>query len=125
MHHDLTPDEYIALRASVGWPTMARDTAAHALDESHALVTERDDDGRLIGLARAIGDGFYVVIVDVMVHPDEQENGVAHRLLERLLADDQVERAGHLSLFAAPDATGLYESFGFEAGGGVYMRLTE
>ncbi|GGO93045.1 hypothetical protein GCM10011584_30820 [Nocardioides phosphati] len=125
MKPTLTPDEYVALRAAVEWPTMSAERAAEALRDSLATATERDDNSRLIGLARAIGDGFYVVIVDVMVHPDEQENGVAHRLLERLLAHEQVEGAGHLSLFAAPDATGLYESFGFEAGGGVYMRLTE
>lgn len=125
MDSDVTSDEYVSLRAAVGWPTMPVSVAEAALRDSIAIATERDDDGRLIGFARAIGDAFYVIVVDVMVDPDEQENGVGHRLLEQLLAAPPVAGAGHLSLFAAPDATGLYESFGFEAGGGVYMRRTE
>jgi GNAT superfamily N-acetyltransferase len=96
--------------------------AREALRDSISLATERDADGRLIGLARAIGDGFYVVVVDVMVHPDEQENGVGHRVMKTLLEDPRVADAGHLALFAAPDAVELYESFGFREENGVYMR---
>lgn len=122
MHSAVTPDEYIALRTAVGWPGMAHDVAAAALRDSVALSSFRDEGGRLVGLARAIGDGFYVVIVDVMVCPAEQENGIASTLLSSLLEDPQVQRAGHLALFAAPDAVELYESFGFRAEGGTYMQ---
>lgn len=122
MHPALTADEYIALRASVGWPTMAPDVAEAVLDQSLAAVTARDDEGRLIGLARAVGDAFYAIVVDVIVAPDEQENGVAAELMESLLADPHLERAGHVALFSAPEAIELYESFGFKAEGGTYMQ---
>lgn len=122
MHPALTADEYLALRVSVDWPAMTPDVAAAALDSSLAVATARDDEGRLIGLARAVGDGFYAIVVDVIVAPDEQENGVAANLLESLLADPAISRAGHVALFAAPDATELYASFGFRAEGGIYMQ---
>lgn len=118
----LTADEYLALRVSVGWPAMTPPTAESALADSLAIVTARDDEGRLIGLARAVGDGFYAIIVDVIVAPDEQDNGVAAQLLESLLADPAIDRAGHVALFAAPEAIELYESFGFRAEGGTYMQ---
>lgn len=120
----LTAREYVDLRAAVGWPTMAAEEAATALEASLAVVTERDDDERLIGMARAVGDGFYAIVVDVMVAPAEQDHGVATTLLTRLLDHPRVKNAGHLALFAAPDAVELYESFGFAAEGGIYMRRT-
>ncbi len=118
----LTPDEYADLRAAVGWPPTPPEQASAALARSIALAVIRDDSGNPIGLARAVGDGFYVVIVDVIVAPAEQENGVAHRALAALLEDPRVHAAGHLCLFAAPDAVDLYESFGFRPEDGVYMR---
>jgi ribosomal protein S18 acetylase RimI-like enzyme len=118
----LTPDEYVDLRAAVDWPTMSAETAASALDASVAIATERDEAGRLVGMARAIGDGFYVIIVDVIVSPQQQDQGIASTLLSRLLDLPQVRDAGHLALFAAPDAVELYESFGFRDESGVYMR---
>lgn len=122
MELPLTASEYVDLRAAVGWPTMSADAASAALDASLAIATERNEEGQLIGLARAIGDGFYAVVVDVMVAPHEQENGVGHRILQQLLGQPPVQQAGHLALFAAPDAVELYESFGFRDESGVYMR---
>lgn len=122
MEPSLTPDEYVALRAAVGWPTMSAEVAAGALRDSLAVVTSRDDEGNLVGIARAIGDGFYVIVVDVIVSPPAQEQGIASTLLGRLLDHPRVKDAGHLALFAAPDAVELYESFGFRDESGVYMR---
>lgn len=124
MDSRLSPEEYIALRTAVGWPRCTPEQASAALEASLALAVVRNDRGHAIGLARAVGDSFYVVIVDVMVNPAEQENGVAHRALAALLEDPRVHAAGHLCLFAAPDAVELYESFGFRAEEGLYMRRT-
>ena len=123
MDATLTPVEYAELRAAVGWPEVSAEQAAAALAASLAITTVRStDNGRLVGLARAVGDGFYAVVVDVMVDPREQDQGIAHRMLEELLARPAVVRAGHVALFAAPDAVELYESLGFLAENGVYMR---
>lgn len=117
----LTPEEYAALREAVDWPPCPPEDAALALDKSLAVATARSADGRLVGLARAVGDGFYVVVVDVIVDPREQDQGIAHRLLTDLLEAQPVRAAGHLTLFAAPDAVGLYEELGFQEEKGVYM----
>lgn len=124
MELPLSASEYVDLRAAVGWPTMSTEAASAALDASLAIAVERDHNGQLIGLARAIGDGFYAVVVDVMVDPPEQDHGVARALLTRLLDDPRVQAAGHLSLFAAPEAEELYEDFGFRAEGGTHMERT-
>ena len=117
----LTANEYLDLRAAVDWPTCSSAEAEDALHKSLAVATARNAEGHLVGLARAVGDGFYVVVVDVIVDPREQDQGIAHRLLTDLLAAQPVRDAGHLTLFAAPDAVGLYEELGFQEEKGVYM----
>ena len=117
----LTPEEYADLRTTVDWPPCPPEEAVEALHKSLAVATARNAEGRLVGLARAVGDGFYVVVVDVIVDPREQDQGIAHRLLSDLLDAQPVRSAGHLTLFAAPDAVGLYEELGFREEKGVYM----
>ncbi|MDO7866987.1 GNAT family N-acetyltransferase [Nocardioides jiangxiensis] len=121
MEPTVTPAEYAALRAAVDWPVCPPAEAEAALQRSLAVAIARNADGRLVGLARAVGDGFYVVVVDVIVDPREQDQGIAHRLLTDLLATQPVRAAGHLTLFAAPEAVGLYEELGFREEKGVYM----
>jgi hypothetical protein len=63
------------------------------LGNSVAVVTERDGDGRLIGLARAVGDGLYVFIVDVMVAPPRNPEVSGIRLMHTLLGHPRLEQA--------------------------------
>jgi hypothetical protein len=51
----ITVQEYVDLRASVGWQSPAPDLVARALAESIGVVTERDSDGVPIGLATRMG----------------------------------------------------------------------
>jgi ribosomal protein S18 acetylase RimI-like enzyme len=118
----LTVQEYIDLRASVGWLSPSPDTVARALSESLGVATERDNDGALVGLARAVGDGIYVLIVDVIVDPSFQGQGIGASLVRALLSQERIKNGAHVALFAAPDVVGFYERLGFNRQDGSYLR---
>lgn len=93
-----------------------------SLDLSLAVVAERSPSGSLVGLARAVGDGMYVLIVDVMVLPSWQRRGIGRRLIERMVASYAVDHGNHVALFAAPDVAPFYEALGFRPDEGSYLR---
>ena len=83
-------------------------------------ILERDDavgawDGeRLVGFARALSDGhFHAYIEDVMVHPNYRRQGIADRLLRRLV--DALADVDTLTLFCGADLVPLYERHNFRA----------
>lgn len=85
---ELVREGVLALYAAVGWTayTDSPEMLARALAGSHRVVAAHRD-GRLVGLARSISDGVTVVYLqDVLVHPDEQRQGVGRLLLEELFA---------------------------------------
>lgn len=106
----------------MGWSSPSPEKVTYALARSLEVVTERSESGELIGLARAVGDGMYVLIVDVVVAPAWQGKGVGRRLMERMVASYSVDHGNHVALFAAPDVAPFYEALGFRADEGSYLR---
>lgn len=111
----------LALYDAVGWTAYTRDPERlrRSLTGSHLVLTVRDDDGTLLGLARTVSDGESVCYVqDVLVHPDARRSGVGRVLLQEVL-----ERYRHcmfvaLSTDAADTEDGrrshpFYRSLGF------------
>jgi GNAT superfamily N-acetyltransferase len=93
----LSRDEAYDLYDSVGWTgyTKDPDKLVRSLSGSHLLLTARDVNGRLIGLARTISDGETVCYVqDLLVRPDAQRGGVG-----RLLMGDLQRRYGNCRFF--------------------------
>jgi GNAT superfamily N-acetyltransferase len=79
---------------------------------SNLVVTARQDDGRLIGLARSISDGAYATYLsDLAVVAEHQRTGVGRALVER--THDEVPET-RLILLAAPAAVGYYPRIGME-----------
>lgn len=112
-----TVDEFHALAAAVGWldhfhwPTIDEALAASILG---AVALEVD--GAAIGMARMLGDGRqYLMIHDVIVHPEHQGEGIAEALVDRLLtrAGESAAAPVWVGLFASPEAEHLYEQAGF------------
>lgn len=110
-----TPEEYIALRIMMGWGAIYEATARQTLERAVFTVCMRRN-GRLLGLARVIGDGvLYFTIADVIVHPDLQGGGHGLTLMNAVVA--------YLKRAAKPGATiaivpmkgreAFYERFGF------------
>jgi len=111
-----TAEQWMALRASMGWATFPPEVAEKSLNATWYCVCAFDGD-KLIGMGRVLGDGvisFY--IGNVMVLPSYQNEGVGKRIIERILA--HVERnaapGAIASLFSIKGKEGFYGQLGFE-----------
>ncbi|MCA0251093.1 MAG: GNAT family N-acetyltransferase [Actinobacteria bacterium] len=107
--------EFVALYDRVQWRAYTRDSArlAAAVAASLAVVTARLD-GRLVGLARVVGDGLTIVYLqDILVVPDLQRTGIGRELLRRVLAPYQDVRQKVLITDDEPRQRAFYESMGF------------
>ncbi len=78
----------LALYASVGWtsytqnPEMLRAACGQSL-----LALGAYEDGHLVGLVRAVGDGESILYVqDLLVRPERQRQGVGTALFREILA---------------------------------------
>lgn len=116
-------EEALALYRAVGWTayTQLPERLLRGLAGSHLVITARDDDGTLLGLARTVSDGESICYIqDILVHPDAQRRGVGRALLQ-----DVRERYRHCMFVAlSTDAEGtpdakrshpLYRTLGFRS----------
>ncbi|MGK0715848.1 GNAT family N-acetyltransferase [Leucobacter sp. W1153] len=121
-----TPTEHARLAASVGWQSHFDDHLRTAsLSASLAGVVFIDEIDGAVGMARAVGDGWqYAYIQDVIVHPDYEGQGIATKLVERLveLLRPQGKAELFLGLFASEEAVSVYESLGFQSTGAIGMH---
>lgn len=124
-----TPAEHAALAAAVGWQGHFDDEVrAASLAASLAGVVCEDERGAVVGMARAVGDGLqYAYVQDVIVRPEHAGEGIATRLVSRLL--ELLRPTGDVELFvglfASDEAVGVYEGLGFtrEEAIGMHLRL--
>ena len=85
-----------------------------AIEKSWYALSAFDSD-KLVGFGRVIADGVHhAFIVDIIVHPQYQSNGIGSLLLERLVTKCKEENIRDIQLFAAADKYGFYEKHGFE-----------
>lgn len=76
--------ETLALYDAVGWTAYTRDPdrLQRSLAGSHLVLTVRDDDGSLLGLARTVSDDESICYLqDILVHPDARRRGVGRALV--------------------------------------------
>ena len=81
-------EEILPLYEAVGWsnytsnPTMLQ----NALEHSLFLISARDEDGKLVGFLRAVGDGYSILYIqDIIVLPEYQRQGIGTQLLRQTL----------------------------------------
>ena len=81
-------EEILPLYEAVGWtnyttnPTMLK----NALEHSLFLISARDENGKLIGFLRAVGDGYSILYIqDIIVLPEYQRQGIGTQLLRQTL----------------------------------------
>ena len=113
----ITPEEYMDMRRVVGWKEFPVEEAAEGLKNSMILCCIRDN-GKVIGVGRAVGDhGYVVYIADVIVRPEYQGQGLGRTVITYLL--DQIKasmKPGYkvmVSLLSATGKEGFYEKAGF------------
>ena len=80
--HDIPATEYNNLRIGAGWRGLSLEQAQTGLDNAAYLISAWDGD-RPVGVARVISDrGYIYLIVDVIVAPEYQHQGVGSKLLQ-------------------------------------------
>jgi ribosomal protein S18 acetylase RimI-like enzyme len=108
-----TPAEYCELRKKCGLSLKTEHAATIGLPKSLYSITIREE-GRLIGMGRAIGDlGCHVQITDIAVHPDFQKQGLGFKIMEKIMTFviKECPECCYVNLFA--DVDFLYKKFGF------------
>ena len=109
-------DSLCALYNSVGWSTYTRDVNGllAAIKGSDFLVTA-EENGSLIGLARAISDDASIVYIqDILVRPSHQGRGIGKGLVEAILDRYQHVRQKVLLTDDRPEQLQFYASLGFK-----------
>ena len=133
---DITFEEYNELRKLVGWGTISERQFNTSIPNSR-FITVGKCDGKTISMARAVGDGgYHLLIVDVIVHPDFQGQGIGKEMLSQLInfvKNGYVEKGETtmVSLLSAKGKEPFYEKLGFmkrpndERGAGMSLFYTQ
>ncbi len=109
--------ELVELYESVNWLLYSTDPdgLARAVDRSTYVVTARDADGELIGLARGVSDDVSILhIQDVLVRPDRQRQGIGRFLVLVVLQRFRHVRQRVLLTDDEPRQLAFYRSLGFQ-----------
>ena len=111
-------EEIFPLYEAVGWtnyttnPTMLK----NALEHSLFILTARDEEGKLIGFLRAVGDGYSIVYIqDIIVLPEYQRQGIGTQLLRQTLEYFKEVYQMILTTDSELKTLAFYESNGFTA----------
>lgn len=114
---DIKVEEYNNLREQVGWNKTDEKRVEKALKES-AFIKKAVIDNEVVGMARAISDGLYVLIVDVVVSQKYQNKGIGKLLMNALLEDikNSINTGESISvnLVSMKDKEEFYEKCGFQ-----------
>ena len=116
------PPEFLRSAARLyriaGWVDEGDDCGflAAALKNSCAVCAAFDDDGSLIGMGRALGDGVSDAYVqDVVVDPGFRRRGVGGTIVRTLVAELRERGVDWIGLVGEPGTESFYRSLGFHA----------
>jgi len=112
----ITVDEYNLLREAVGWGMCKPDRVQVALERSDFLTVAQAG-GNSVGMARVVHDGLQALVMDVMVLPAYQGQGIGKALMKNVMKFlDELSQDGGIfvNLMSALGKDGFYEQFGFE-----------
>lgn len=115
----ITIEEYLGIRARVGWIRLQEKQADTALKNSLLTVGIYDGEN-LVGMGRLVGDGAVICYVqDLIVIPEYQHKGVGSEILDALIEYvEELRMAGTqmmLCLMCAKGRESFYEKHGFVA----------
>ncbi len=113
----ISVEDYNSLRGGAGWGAVEETQARTGIDNSFFLVAAVAD-GQTVGMARVVSDGgYYMLIVDVIVRPDYQGQGIGQAMvaqaLEHIRAYLRPGQKAMVNLMAAKGKEPFYEKFGF------------
>ena len=110
-------EDYYRLRESVNWLNFSEQQTQKALNSSLYTVIAVENN-QTIGMGRLRGDGLYYMIVDIIVHPAYQKNGVGSQIINMIIkyVDDETPINGRSSiqLIAEKGKETFYQKMGFK-----------
>jgi len=112
----ITVEAYNNLWKSAGWSERSQEQNAIGLSNSIVFVAEHE--GVPVGITRIITDGgFFALIVDVIVHPNYQGNGIGKTLVQKALdylkGKLPTNWEIYVCLMSVKGKEGFYEKLGF------------
>ena len=121
--------EILRLYKSVGWTayTDQMEVLRKGFESSMLTLAAYEDD-QLLGIIRAVGDGYTIVFVqDILVFPEHQRKGIGSTLLQAILDRYSHVRQIELATDNTPKTIAFYKSMGFremsEIGCCGFMRI--
>ncbi|MDX2102484.1 MAG: GNAT family N-acetyltransferase [Alphaproteobacteria bacterium] len=93
--------------------TLTPSIVGHAFDGSNLVTSARSQDGRLLGLCRALTDfSRHCFVATLAVHPSAKQQGIGKALLH--FTHSQAGDPSKIVVFlhSSPDAVGFYEHIG-------------
>ncbi len=116
IENSIVTKEYNKLRNSVGWDSKEENLVSEAIKNS-AIVKKIIVNNKIVGMARAIGDGLYYLIVDVIVDKEHQGNGIGKMLIEEIVKDvynkTKLGQKASINLISMQGKEAFYEKCGF------------
>ena len=116
IENSITAEEYNNLRNSVGWDSKDENIIIEALRNS-VIIKKIIVDNKAVGMARAIGDGLYYLIVDVVVSREYQGKGIGKILIEEIVKEvynkTKEGQKASINLISMQGKEAFYEKCGF------------
>lgn len=117
-----TVAEYIELRRAVEWKIPVIDAVEEALRRTTCSAVA-EVGGQAVGMGRVVGDGsLYSVVVDLVVEPSHQRQGIGSSILavlERQVGSSSA--TGVVQLVADTDVASFYEPLGYKSGSSRWL----
>ena len=111
-------DEIFPLYEALGWTNYTSNPIMlqNALEHSLFLLSARDEDGKLIGFLRAVGDGYSIVYIqDIIVLPEYHRQGIGTQLLRQTMEHFKEVYQMILTTDSELKTIAFYEANGFTA----------
>ena len=111
-------DEIFPLYEALGWTNYTSNPIMlqNALEHSLFLLSARDEEGKLIGFLRAVGDGYSnVYIQDIIVLPEYHRQGIGTQLLRQTMEHFKEVYQLILTTDSELKTVAFYEANGFTA----------
>lgn len=107
--------EVLDLYTQVGWTAYTENMLA--LEQGYKkslLILAAYENDALLGIVRAVGDGFTIILVqDILVYPEYQRHGIGTALLKAVLDKYSDVRQLQLVTDNTPKTVAFYKSLGF------------
>jgi len=122
--NELSVEDYCRLRKSVDFYDIPKEHVERALDKSD-FITAAIVDNITVGMARIIEDGTQMLVMDVVVDPEYQGNGIGRGLMEQIR--NYIENTDYdrmiVNLITDETKTAFYGKLGYQKEEGMRLWL--